>query len=134
MGKQSLIRTKSGNKVQSISEAKIDNYLFESGYHPIYEPTIEMEDWEFKPDWVILPQKSLDKPLIIEYWGLLRKENRARWVIDRLPHYLARKEIKENIYESDERYHFLGIYPEQLDDLDVVLGKFLNNGVTSLKL
>lgn len=134
MGRQSLIRTKAGNRVQSISEAKIDDYLFEAGYNPIYEPTIEMEDWEFKPDWVILPQKGLDKPLIIEYWGLLRKENRAKWVIERLPQYLARKEIKENIYESDDRYHFLGIYPEHLDDLDGILGKFLNNGVTPLKI
>ncbi len=134
MSRQSLIRTNAGNKVQSVSEAKIDDFFYAIGYHPIYEPTIALDDWVFKPDWVLLPQKDLDKPVIVEYWGLLRKENRAAWVISRLPHYLERKQIKENAYLASDNYYFLGIYPEQLDDLDSVFAKFLNNGITSLKV
>ena len=43
----------------------------------IYEPEVPTEKGKLIADWLILPQKGLDKPVIIEYWGLLREDNRA---------------------------------------------------------
>lgn len=129
MSGHKLIVTKAGNRVKSKAEAKVDDFFHDMGYHPIYEPIIEIEGGLFTPDWVLLPQKELTKPVIVEYWGLLRKGNRADWVIKRLPQYIERKEIKETVYCNDARYDFLGIYPEDLKKLKKVFTKFLNNGI-----
>jgi len=109
---------KSGHKVISWSEREIDNWLFELGYETIYEPEVPTDDGRLIADWLILPQKGLTKPVIIEYWGLLRKENRAQWVNDRLPRYKKKKIYKENLYVSLEDYYYVSILPE-----DLILGK-----------
>ena len=46
----------------------------------MYEPKIPADSEFLLPDWLLLPQCGIDKPVIVEYWGLLRKENRADWV------------------------------------------------------
>lgn len=123
-----LITAKSGNIVKSVSEAAIDDFFFDAGYHPIYEPIIEIDDNIFTPDWILLPQKGLSKPVIVEYWGLLRTTNRAGWVTKKLPKYLERKEIKETAYAVSPHYDFLGLYPSDLDNLQQKFTEFLNNG------
>ena len=75
-------------------------------------------------DWLILPQKGLDKPVIIEYWGLLREGNRAQWVEQRLPRYKEKKIYKENLYESLEDYYYVAIYPNDLENgIDMITEK-----------
>ena len=69
---QGKCRCKSGHKVISWSEREIDDWLYDLGYQTIYEPEVPTEKGKLIADWLILPQKGLDKPVIIEYWGLLR--------------------------------------------------------------
>ena len=88
-------RCKSGHKVVSWSEREIDDWLYDLGYQTIYEPAVPTENGNLIADWLILPQKGLDKPVIIEYWGLLREDNRAQWVEQRLPRYQEKKIYKE---------------------------------------
>ncbi len=109
-------RCKSGNVVVSYSEQTLDDWLYELGLRAIYEPEIPVAPTEFLlPDWLLLPQQGITKPVIIEYWGLLRENDRAAWVTERLPQYLAKKEFKESIYHELQDYHYLGILPENLD-------------------
>jgi hypothetical protein len=112
----SKCKCKSGHKVASWSERTIDDLLYEAGYQTIYEPEVPTPKGNFKADWLILPQNGLDKPVIIEYWGLLRKKNRARWVENRLPKYRARMKYKESIYQMLDSYHYVAIYPEDLEN------------------
>jgi len=107
---------KSGNVVVSYSEQTLDDWLYELGLRAIYEPEIPVASTEFLlPDWLLLPQQGITKPVIIEYWGLLRENDRAAWVTERLPQYIAKKEFKESIYQELQDYHYLGILPENLD-------------------
>ena len=59
----------------------------------MYEPKIPADSEFLLPDWLLLPQCGIDKPVIVEYWGLLRKENRADWVAERLPKYFDKKKV-----------------------------------------
>lgn len=116
-------KCKSGNQVVSWSEQTIDDWFFDSGIKTIYEPEIPvwLDDSDYLlPDWLILPQHGLDKPVIVEYWGLLRKTNRAAWVESRLPKYLERKHHKESIYRDLEHYHYLGILPEHIESAETM--------------
>ena len=108
-------RCKSGHKVVSWSEREIDDWLYDLGYQTIYEPKVPTEKGNLIADWLILPQKGLDKPVIIEYWGLLREDNRAQWVEDRLPRYKEKKIYKEDLYESLEDYYYISIYPNEME-------------------
>ena len=115
---------KSGHKVISWSEREIDDWLYDLGYQTIYEPEVPTEKGKLIADWLILPQKGLDKPVIIEYWGLLREDNRAQWVEQRLPRYQEKKIYKENLYESLEDYYYVAIYPKDLEDgIEMLTGK-----------
>ena len=117
-------RCKSGHKVVSWSEREIDDWLYDLGYQTIYEPKVPTEKGNLIADWLILPQKGLDKPVIIEYWGLLREDNRAQWVEQRLPRYQEKKIYKENLYESLEDYYYVAIYPKDLEDgIEMLTGK-----------
>ena len=107
-------RCKYGHKVVSWSEREIDDWLYDLGYQTIYEPEVPTEKGNLIADWLILPQKGLHKPVIIEYWGLLREDNRAQWVEQRLPKYKEKKIYKEDLYESLEDYYYVAIYPNEL--------------------
>ena len=107
-------RCKSGHRVVSWSEREIDDWLYDLGYQTIYEPEVPTEKGNLIADWLILPQKGLHKPVIIEYWGLLREDNRAQWVEQRLPKYKEKKIYKEDLYESLEDYYYVAIYPNEL--------------------
>lgn len=110
--KSSLVKTNSGHFVKSFSEAKVDDWFHANGYRTIYEPVIEINGREFVPDWLILPNDStVLRPILVEYWGLLREGRVADWVIQRREKYQQRKEIKEEIYESSGSYDFIGIMP-----------------------
>jgi hypothetical protein len=111
-------KCKSGNKVVSWSEQTIDDWFFEHEIRAIYEPQIPADSEFLLPDWLLLPQCGIDKPIIVEYWGLLRKENRAEWVKERLPRYLDKKKSKEDIYTDLDAYYYLSILPEHMEDLD----------------
>ncbi len=108
---------KSGNVVVSYSEQTLDDWLYELGLRAIYEPEIPITSSTgyLLPDWLLLPQQGITKPVIIEYWGLLRENDRAAWVTERLPQYIAKKKFKESIYQELQDYHYLGILPENLD-------------------
>ena len=112
----SKCQCKSGNSVASWSERTIDDLLFEAGYKTIYEPEVPTPKGVFIADWLVLPQHGLSKPVIIEYWGLLRTTNRARWVEDRLPKYKQRKKYKESVYSLLDSYYYIAIYPEDLEN------------------
>lgn len=115
--KSSLVKTKSGNLVKSFSEARVDDWFYANGYRTIYEPTIELGGNDFVPDWLILPNDStVLRPILVEYWGLLREGHVADWVIQRRERYSLRKEIKEDTYGASQAYDFIGIMPSQLDD------------------
>lgn len=65
-----------------MSEAQVENWFWEQGIRCIYEPQIVIGDEEFLPDWVLLPQNGIDKPVIIEYWGLCRDDHTlAKWAL-----------------------------------------------------
>ena len=118
----SLIKTKAGNKVKSVSEAQIDNWLYKRGFDFEYEPNVWLEGECFHPDWVVsgLKGRKFENPVIIEYWGLLRPGNGARWLESRIPKYLERQAYKESIYESS-RYSFIGVMPNDLFSLSETL-------------
>lgn len=116
-GKSSLVKTESGHLVKSFSEARVDDWFHSNGYRTVYEPTIELNGEDFVPDWLILPNDStVLRPIVVEYWGLLRDGVVADWVIQRRERYTRRKEIKEATYGSSDAYDFIGIMPSQLDD------------------
>ena len=85
----SLIRTNAGNLVKSRSEAQIDNWLHKRGFDFEYEPKLWLEGEGLSPDWIVsgLKGRKFDRPLIIEYWGLLRP-GKAKWLPKRIPKYL----------------------------------------------
>ena len=123
--RSSLVRTRAGNKVKSHSEAVIDNWLHKQWYDFVYEPEVHLVEEVFHPDWIVYGRKgiSLRKPIIIEYWGLLRRGTRASWVSSRLPKYKARKEYKEKVYDNAMEYDFIGILPDYLSQLPKFLGR-----------
>ncbi len=120
-GPASLIRTKAGNLVKSRSEAQIDNWLYKRGFDFEYEPKLWLEGEGLSPDWIVsgLKGRKFDRPLIIEYWGLLRP-GKAAWLPKRIPKYLERKAHKESIYERSD-YNFMGIMPQDLFSLTETL-------------
>lgn len=105
-----------------MSEAQVENWFWEQGIRCIYEPQIVIGDEEFLPDWVLLPQNGIDKPVIIEYWGLCRDDHTlAKWALKKKPRYLDRKQFKESIYNGSEHYYYVGVYPQELNQLGVTL-------------
>ena len=125
--RQSLIKTACGHKVKSHSEKKVDNWLFKNGWLSIYEPPMRFHEGNIiKPDWVLLPQKGISKPVIIEYWGLsVLKPNAARWAIKAQEKYERRKKRKEQHYKDSELYHYIGLTRPDLKNLEESLGKKL---------
>ncbi len=78
-----------------MSEAQVENWFWENNIKCIYEPQIVIGDEEFLPDWVLLPQYGLAKPIIVEYWGLCRQDNTlSGWARKKKPRYLDRKQSK----------------------------------------
>jgi|TARA_B100002019_G_scaffold169203_1_gene146298 hypothetical protein len=112
--------------VQSLSEAKVENWFWKQDLRCVYEPQIVIDDEEFLPDWVIWPQQGIRKPVIVEYWGLCRDDSTlARWALRKKPKYLERKEFKESIYNGSDDYHYVGVFPDELNQLDVILSEKL---------
>ncbi len=128
MGKNSLLKTKCGNKVKSVSEKRIDDWLFKNGWYSVYEPPIKIDKGKVvNPDWVLLPQNGISKPIIIEYWGLsVLKPNASYWAVQAQPKYNERRKKKELFYESAPDYHYIGLTLPDLKDLDSVLGSALS--------
>ena len=116
------MKTKHGHDVASFSEAQIDNWFWENGWKCVYEPQIVIDDEVYLPDWVLWPQKGIDKPVIVEYWGLLRDDKTvAAWVQKKRPRYLRRKEEKEMAYRESELYYYVSLYPHEVANLDTIL-------------
>ena len=116
------VKTKHGHEVASFSEAQIDNWFWENNWKCVYEPQIVINDEVYLPDWVVWPQKGIDKPIIVEYWGLLRDDKTvAAWVHKKRPRYLRRKAEKEMAYHGSELYYYMGVYPHEVNDLDKIL-------------
>jgi hypothetical protein len=113
----SLVTTASGHRVKSFSEAKIDDWFHAQGLRTIYEPELLLDGRIFVPDWLILPNDTtVMRPILVEYWGLLREGDVADWVLQRRQRYLDRKEFKEDVYGASQAYDFIGIMPAQLSD------------------
>jgi hypothetical protein len=74
---------------------------------------------------VLWPQRNFDKPVIVEYWGLLR-EDVAQWVLNKRERYVARKEYKENIYSGSDYYYYVGILPNQIHMIEELLQEVLS--------
>ena len=111
--------TASGHRVKSFSEARIDDWFHDQGLQTIYEPSLVLEDTLFVPDWLILPDDhTVLRPILVEYWGLLRDGQVADWVVRRRDRYVSRKLTKERVYGASGSYDFIGIMPEQLADMD----------------
>lgn len=71
---------------------------------------------------MLWPQKGIDKPVIIEYWGLLRDDKTvADWVHKKRPRYLRRKEEKEMAYRESDLYYYVSLYPQEVVNLDTIL-------------
>jgi len=115
----SKVKTRAGNNVVSWAEAKLDNWLYTHGFDFVYEPEVELVGETFKPDWVVYGKGGwkFEYPIIIEYWGLLRTENRAKWLIDRLPTYIDRKNYKEKFYRRSEEFLYFGVDPSQEENI-----------------
>jgi hypothetical protein len=119
----SLVKTKAGHKVRSQSEAKIDDWLFSQRFNFVYEPIFWMKGRKIEPDWVIMPSDvpSVTKPIIIEYWGLSyskqQMKNVSYWVENAKEGYEARRNRKESFYGEQESYDYIGITPEDLNNL-----------------
>ncbi len=127
------VTTASGHRVKSYSEAKVDNWFFENGYQTIYEPTIELGGSEFIPDWLILPNDSpVLRPIIVEYWGLLRDGIVADWVIRRRERYERRKVEKEEIFGDSDSYDFIGILPSDIDS-PPAMDQYLRKQIETLR-
>ena len=124
MAKESLLKTNCGNKVKSESERKIDNWLYRNGWISIYEPSLKIHKGKvIHPDWVLLPQNGITKPVIIEYWGLsVLKPNAAYWAKQVQPKYEAKRKKKELFYNNTPDYHYIGLTMPDLTDLDSILG------------
>lgn len=124
----SRVKTKNGNLVASYGEAKIDNWFWKHNWKCVYEPQIVIDDEEFLPDWILWPQNGIDKPVIVEFWGLCRTEGHiAQWVINKRDKYIYRKGIKELAYGNSADYYYIGIYPNELKTLNEVLEKHLES-------
>ena len=64
----------------SYGEAQIDNWFWEHNWKCVYEPQIVIDDEEFLPDWILWPQQGINKPIIVEFWGLCREDGGvAQW-------------------------------------------------------
>lgn len=125
--------TASGHRVKSYSEARIDDWFHANGYRTIYEPVIELDGRDFIPDWLILPNDStVLRPIIVEYWGLMREGIVADWVDKRRERYTLKKIEKEGVFGSSEAYDFIGIMP---DDISAPhrMDAYLNNQLTLLR-
>ena len=122
------VKTKNGNSVASYGEAQIDNWFWEHNWKCVYEPQIVIGDEEFLPDWILWPQQGIDKPIIVEFWGLCREEGGvARWVLNKRAKYIYRKELKEHAYQNCKDYYYIGIYPQDLKNLTKVMCGHLEN-------
>ena len=127
------VTTASGHRVKSYSEARIDDWFFENGYRTIYEPIIELEGSDFVPDWLILPNDStVLRPIIVEYWGLMRDGIVADWVIRRRERYERRKLEKEGIFGDSDSYDFIGILPSDIDSPQA-MDRYLRREIETLR-
>lgn len=127
------VTTASGHRVKSYSEARIDDWFFENGYRTIYEPIIELEGSDFVPDWLILPNDStVLRPIIVEYWGLMRDGIVADWVIRRRERYERRKLEKEGVFGDSDSYDFIGILPSDIDSPQA-MDRYLRREIETLR-
>lgn len=94
----------------------------------MYEPPVRFPNGKvIHPDWVLLPQKGLKKPLIIEYWGLsVLKPNAAHWAIQAQDKYEQKRKKKEAYYTTSPDFHYIGLTMPDLKDLDTVLSSALD--------
>lgn len=125
--RKSLLKTSCGNRVKSVSEKKIDDWLYRNGWYAIYEPPVKVKKGHVLcPDWVLLPQNGIKKPVIIEYWGLsILKPNAANWAIQAQPDYEQKRKRKEEFYMDSSEYHYIGLTMPDLKELETALGSAL---------
>jgi len=124
--RQSLLKTACGHRVKSKAEKRIDDWLYRNGWISIYEPEIKFNKTKTQPDWVLLPQKGITKPVIIEYWGLsVLRPNASYWAQEAQPKYQEKRRFKESLYSEDENYYYIGLELPDLTNLDEVLGEAL---------
>jgi hypothetical protein len=103
-------RTLKGERVKSISEARVADYLFRHDIAYLYEPRLWTGHLELK---VIHPDFYLpDHDTFIEFWGLsgIQSYDRA-------------KKYKREIYRR-RRKQLVELRPGDLSDLDWKLGRF----------
>lgn len=125
--RQSLMKTACGHRVKSKAEKRIDDWLHRNGWISIYEPEIKFCKTKTQPDWVLLPQHGITKPVIVEYWGLsVLRPNASYWAQEAQPKYQEKRKFKESLYLGDENYHYIGLELPDLKQLDEVLGEALN--------
>lgn len=125
--RQSLMKTACGHRVKSKAEKRIDDWLHRNGWISIYEPEIKFCKTKTQPDWVLLPQHGITKPVIVEYWGLsVLRPNASYWAQEAQPKYQEKRKFKESLYLDDENYHYIGLELPDLKQLDEVLGEALN--------
>ena len=127
-GRQTLLKTTCGNLVKSEAERKIDNWLFRHGWSTVYEPKVPFSDGsQLQPDWVLLPQNGICRPVIVEYWGLsVLRPNAAYWAKEAQPKYQRRRKRKEALYTTTPHYHYIGLQLPDLAQLDSTLGEALD--------
>ena len=127
--RQSLVKTACGHRVKSQSEKKVDDWLFKNGWLSIYEPKVSLSKGNIaEPDWVLLPQNGICKPVIVEYWGLsVLKKNAAYWAKQAQPKYQERRKRKEELYRSNPHFHYIGLEMPDLKKLDERLGRVLES-------
>jgi len=132
------IKTKAGYWVQSKSEAKIDNWLYEHRLNYVYEPVFWIGNKRISPDWIILPTPALGitQSIIIEYWGLSydteTMKTVSQWVRNAAPKYNKRKNMKEKAYKIMNNYDYIGINPNDCAILEEWLPTALNQLLKTL--
>ena len=125
--------TASGHRVKSFSEAKVDDWFHAQGIRTIYEPELTLHGNLFVPDWLVLPNDTtVLRPILVEYWGLLREGHVADWVVQRRERYIERKLVKEDVYGASDAYDFIGIMPSQLSD-PVEFDRYMRESIRDLR-
>jgi hypothetical protein len=108
--------TEDGHIVRSLSEAFIDNWLFNHNLPHAYEYRVQLGNKFLKCDFYIPPKK-----IYIEFWGLIGKRE-----------YDDRRKVKKAIYKS-AGVKLLEIFPNDIPVLSEVLqAKLASYGISVL--
>lgn len=103
----SKYRTSDGHQVRSRAELAIDNWLYQNRVIHVYEKMLPIEE-EVYSDFYIR-----EGNVYIEYWGMEKDQK-----------YLARKQVKQEIYAKYE-FNLIELDDKHIENLDDYLPKFL---------